>query len=134
MTNFEMVKTMNTLNMFTEKRLPQKLSYAITKSLKNIYDEYSCYEQELNKIFSAYEKYLIKDKDGNTKFHPNGIPVVDKEHAEAFSTEITGLLNMEVDVKIFTVPSEIFNYEDTDRYDSLSVKEIIELESVLCKQ
>ncbi len=134
-TNIMMVNIMNKLEVFSTKKLPQKISYAITKNLMIISKEYQCYEIELNKLFDSYSEYIIKDIKNNWVCTKEGIPVVNDTVAEKFKEQLTELFNIEIEVNFYFIPSDTFNYDDSmGKYDALSARNIFELQSILCKE
>lgn len=130
--NLSLVRTLNTLNKYEHKKLPQKISYAIMKNLVSLQQEYDLYEKQLEKIFREYEDKTIKDKDGKIVFNKSGLPVVKDDYIDSFNEEIKELLNTEVEVEIYQIDDELFNYEENNRYDNLTTKEIIELSAIIC--
>ena len=130
--NIDLINITNILRGFSDYKLPQKISYAIVKNIKMLENDVEIYNNLLLKIFSNYEPYTLKDDNGEPKTTDIGIPVVDKEHEEQLYNEINELLNVEVDITLFSIPEEVFDYEESDRYDVLSSKEIINLQAILC--
>lgn len=135
LTNFAIVNMMNTLEKFAEKKLPQKISYAITKNLILLQGEYDCYIKSLNKLFVTYDGYMVRDENKNIMSNDMGIPIVDSSVAEEFNEEISNLLNIEIEIQLYGISEDVFDYEDNaNRYDSLSAADIINLQAVLCNQ
>ncbi len=132
MTNLVMVNLMNTLQVYSTKKLPQKISFAITRNLMKISKEYEAYDSQLKKLFESYSDHIIKDKDGNNKINASGIPIVDDSVKTEFNEQIKDLLNIEIDIDIYLIDPEIFNYDDKGIYDAMSAQDIIVLQSVLC--
>ena len=54
--NLELIVIINILSSFNDKKLPQKISYAITRNYMILEKEYQYYDKEIKKIFSQYEK------------------------------------------------------------------------------
>lgn len=133
MTNFMLVNFMNTLEAFQDKKLPQKISYAITRNLMNLSEEYQVYAAQLKKIFDAYADYIVRDEQENIRYSPNGIPTVEEAVTEEFHEQLTDLLNIEFDMDMYLISLDIFDYEDKDRrYDVLSADDIMKLQMILC--
>ena len=133
LTNIEIVNIINILEQYSEKKLPQKISYAITKNILILKEDYLCYEKELNKIFDIYDADLQKDEEGKLIRSENGIPLLKKESNNSFVKDVTELLNITVDINLYKINSELFDYIDSEnRYDPLSPKDIIVLQDVLC--
>lgn len=135
LTNFAIVNMMNTLEKFAEKKLPQKISYAITKNLILLQSEYDCYIKSLNKLFVTYDEYMVRDEKKNIMSNDIGIPIVDSSVAQEFNEEISNLLNIEIEIQLYGISEDVFDYEDNaNRYDSLSAADIINLQVVLCNK
>ena len=135
LTNFVIVNMINTLEKFTDKKLPQKISYAITRNIILLQKDYDCYLKSLNKLFSDYDDYIVRDENKNIMSNDVGIPIVDNKVTKEFNEEISNLLNIEIEIKLYYIPENVFDYEDNaNRYDSLSATDIMILQSVLCNQ
>ena len=134
MTNLTMVNVMNVLDSYSNKRLPQKISFAITKNLLKIRKEYEAYEIELKKIFDEYSDYFILDGNGNQVANNYGVPMVSADKNEEYTHKINELLDMEIDMDFYQIDLDCFDYDDRNGvYDSLSVNEIATLQSMICK-
>lgn len=132
MSNYTMVNVLNTLNSFGNKKLPQKISYAITRNIMIFRKEYEFYEREFGKLLVKYDKDIEKDVDGNMVHNKDGIPVVNGEASKDFYNELNELLMIELDISIYQISPEVFDYEDSERYDAMSASEIIQLQSIMC--
>ena len=132
MSNYTMVNVLNTLNSFGNKKLPQKISYAITRNIMIFRKEYEFYEREFGKLLVKYDKDIEKDVDGNIVHNKDGVPVVNGEASKDFYNELNELLMIELDISIYQISPEVFDYEDSERYDAMSASEIIQLQSILC--
>lgn len=131
--NIEIINAMNVLDKYSNKKLPQKIGYAITRNLMIISKEYQVYEAQFKKMLDVYADYIIKDDAGNMIVNNSGIPVVKEEKLDEFNKELTDLLNIKVDLNLYLIDEEYFNYDDkAGVYDVLSVKEIFALQSILC--
>lgn len=131
--NIDLVVIMNRLDSYSVKKLPQKISYAITRNLKLISNEYEIYAKTLKKIFDAYENDVIKDENGNVMYLNSGIPIVNDAVSTEFNKDISDLLDTVVDVSFYYIPRDVFDYsDDVGRYDAMSAKDIMILESILC--
>ena len=132
-TNSTLISISNILDCFSSKKLPQKISYAITRNIMIISKEYEIYKKQLDKLFNEYSDYMTKDEKGNIQTDDAGIPIVDESVNEEFRSQIFDLLAIEIDIDLFTIGSrEIFDYDDRGVYDALSAKDIINLQSLLC--
>lgn len=133
--NFTIINLLNVLNNYANKRLPQKISFAITKNLMSVEKEYKVYEEQLKKIIGAYNQYIEKDENGNMTMEANGIPKINDEMQKIhFSEELSELLSIEVEFDLFTIDEDAFNYDDSDKYSSLTPAEIIQLQGILCNK
>lgn len=133
-TNAALVGFVSALDAFCEKKLPQKISYAITRNMMIAQKEYEIYEQQLKKIVRDFDKYIIKDENGKTLFEKNGLPKIDDVEKENFAHEINDLMCVEIDIDLYSIDISAFDYEDSDRFDPLSPADIMILQSILCKK
>lgn len=124
--NIDIINYMNFLTSMSEKKLPQKITYAIVRNLKIIKEEYDLYFESLNKMIKSYADNILKDKDGNVQMYQFGLPKVDKTVEEEYLKEANDLLGIEVEIDMFKIPEVTFNYEN-EKYDVLSVKELMGL-------
>lgn len=135
LTNESVVNILNMLDYYSNKKLPQKISYAITRNLMLIGKNYEYYINSLHKLFSDYDNYIVKDENNNILRNDDGIPIVDNQVKKEFDAEISNLLNVEIEIELYCIPENIFDYDDNnDRYDSLSAADIINLQNILCIQ
>lgn len=133
MTNFTLVNLVNELEPFGNKRLPQKISYAITRTVILATREYQIYEAQLNKIMEEYSDYMLKDDSGSPKINDVGIPEVEDSVKKEYFEKISDLLNLEIELDIYTIDESVFEYDDDNsKYDTLSPNEMIKLQSILC--
>ena len=133
-TNIKLVNVANILDKYTKKKLPQKISYAITKNLMRISSEYGVYEAQLKKLFSEFDDHIKKDENGNMKMNDKGVPIVDSSVADKFYKELSDLLHIEIDIDLYQIDPDVFDYDDNGNYDPLSAEDIISLQSIICKQ
>lgn len=132
-TNFVLINFMNTLETFRTKKLPQKISYAITRNMLTISEEYQIYETQLKKIFEDYADYMQKDDSGNIRFTQSGLPIVAESVSDEFNAQITELLDIEINADIYPLDFDVFNYDDKNGlYDVLSADDMMLLQSILC--
>lgn len=129
-TNFILIQLINTLKAYEDKKLPQKISYAIIKNLMLLENEYAIYKKQLDKIFAEFDDKFIKDDKGNITYLNNGLPLTKDEYTEEFNNEVQSILNAEVSIDVYTIDEELFNYDD--KYDSMTAKEIATLTNILC--
>ena len=133
-TNIELLTYVNILNKYADKKLPQKISYAITKNIIGLESDFKCYSKELDKVLSHYKDYFQKDENGEIKVNDSQIPILtEKDKTKEMVDELNELLAIEIDIDLYTIAEDVFDYED-DKYDSLSGLEIFDLMSVLCNK
>ena len=134
--NFDLIQILNLLKGLMNKKLPQRIGYAISKNIMTLDNEYDLYEKELKKILDSYQDYYIKDDKDNPVMLPTGLPELSStEQQEKMLSEVNELLNLQIKVDFYYVPEECFDYDDAGgRYDVLSVKELLNLQTVLCKK
>lgn len=131
--NINLVVYDNTLANYGDKRLPQKISYAITKNMFIIAKELEPYRASLQKIIDAYKAYQVKNDNGEIENMNIGIPKVDSEHEHDYLSEINDLFEIETDIDLYYIDEKLFDYEDSERYDAMSAQDILNLRNVLCK-
>lgn len=135
-TNRQLIAIQNfILGGVANKRLPQRLGFAIAMLNMNIEIPVKCYTEELKKITDRYSDSFSRDEDGNTVIDKNlGIPVVESPaDREEYLKEINELLSVETEIRINTVSPDIFDYSD-EKYDPLTVVEILMLRDILCEE
>lgn len=134
-TNYQLINIYNSLDSFSSKKFPQKISYAITKNIFRLQSDVECYDKELSKLFEKYSDKAIKDNDGNPIRNQLGLPVIEPEYSNDFNNELNELLNIEVDVDLYTIDDSLFDYDDKDGlYDALSASDLVKLQRILCVQ
>lgn len=133
--NIEVVSIVNFLNSISEKKLPQKISYAIMRNTSNFQKECNYYEQALKKILEGYKDFFVKKSDNELVMTSIGVPLVDNKHMKEYTEEIQELLDIEVEIQIYKIDSKDFDYEDPNgKYDVLTVKELLQLTNLFCKE
>lgn len=133
-TNFDLIQINNILDGSGKKKLPQRINFAIIKNLKNIKEDLDTYQEALKALFDSYDDWMVKNEDGSFKFDAQGVPEVEESHRQDFQAELLDLLNLQIDVNLYQLDEDVFNYEDSDRYDALSAQEIIALQRIICKE
>lgn len=133
--NIEVVNIVNFLNSISEKKLPQKISYAIMRNTSNFQKECNYYEQALKKILEGYKDFFVKKSDDELVMTSIGVPLVDNKHMKEYMEEIQELLDIEIEIQIYKIDSKDFDYEDPNgKYDVLTVKELLQLTNLFCKE
>lgn len=132
--NIEVIGVINVLNEISKKKLPQKINFAIMKNLLIFQKEYEVYVKSLQKLLEQYKDYILLDENGKQMQTSNGLPLVQDEVRQEFEKEISELLNIKIDIPVYYVSDELFNYDETDgRYDIMTAQELITLQSIICK-
>lgn len=132
MRNIELVNYSNRLERYAEMKLPQKLVYAIIRNIRIISKEYETYDKMLKSLFRKYEDSMIHDDSGEITYAKSGIPVVEESVRAEFLDELNDLLNLEVDVKFYTINESIFDFDNQNRYDALSIDDTLFLMKLMC--
>ena len=132
--NYMLLNYNQVLSECANWKLPQKISYAITKNLILVGKELEIYNAALGKLFDSYSDYYVKDENGNVVHMENGLPQVDDDHSADLNDDIQELLNTEIDFDAYHISDEAFDYEDSDRYDPLSAADMLRLRQVLCDE
>lgn len=133
-TNVGIINMLQLLNKYSDKKFPQKISYAINRNKLYLDEEYKVYQDSLEKLMKSYQDYFEKDDDGNLKTHENGIPFINSPHDQEFNEELAELLSLEVEVNKYSIPMEAFDYDDNGRYELLSANDIGILTNLLCEE
>lgn len=134
--NSMIVNNLNILGVFVEKRLPQRISYAITRNLMLLQKEYQCYETEMKKLQEKYADSIMYTDNKEVTRDNYGVPILkNAEDQKNYNKDLFELLNIEVEIPLFFISNEEFNYnDDTGRYDPMSASDIMALQSVLCNE
>ena len=102
------------------KKLPVKLAFAISVNASAVAPALEAYHRQRK---SLLEKYA--EKDGDEFVVENGRYKIEDE--KGWLQEIQELLETESDVTITTVPVDVLEKCDADAFDSLTVKELFEI-------
>lgn len=134
MTNHEMVQILNNLKMFENKKLPQRISYAIVKNIMALSKEYEVYIKQLEKIINEAKQAdkLELTEDGQIIETETHIPKVKDEYKEEFNNELEDLLLFYIDIDYSYVDESVFDYDEKDKYDVLIPAELFVLRNCLC--
>lgn len=132
LTNYSLVNIMNTLSSFENKKLPQRISYAIMRNLTIVSKDCQLYSKQLEKLIAEYKPYAVLDNKGEMRQDKHGLPLMKQEKRAEFNGQVSELLNIEIDCNFYQIDSKLFDYDDGDKYDSLSPQEIFALQAILC--
>ena len=131
--NIELIQYVEELKKHKDKKYPQKIVFAIIKNLNTCELELKNYYECLTKIMNNYKDHFIKDEDGNIKCLPSGLPVVDESNNQTFIDEINQLLNETVDIQLYTIDMDYFDYDPKDIYDIMTPSDLFTLSKILCQ-
>jgi len=118
LTNYDILMVQSIISKNGNSNFPQKIMYALFKNEKILKEHTELYQQMLMKILDNYKDFVIFDEEGNAEMFEMGVPKVKEEVREQYLKDIEELLKIEVDVDIYKIDSEIFDYNE-ERYDSL---------------
>lgn len=133
MTNYELVQVVNAMKNLANKRYPQKISYALMKSIIALEKESEIYTKQLESLTKKYkddDKFVLDDK-GEIVVNKNGIPKTKDEYTEEYSKELAELLSFVVEIEMPVISEEEFDYSD-EKYDVLTPTEMIMLTNLIC--
>lgn len=130
--NASLISIVNTLQKYSNHKLPQKISYAIMRNLECLSKDSNAYTKSLNKIIDDFKNYYVIGEDGEPLIdNATLLPIIDEEHKEDFKKEINDLLDIDIEIPLYTIEQSSFDY-DGEKYSPLSAAEIYELQNVLC--
>ena len=112
-------------NKIIAKKLPIKLSYAISKNMTTLEDEAKVIDDNRIKLAQTYAE---KNEDGSPKVINNSYVIDD---IESFNKELSEYYKTEIDIDICKVNSSILDKLDDPKYDVLSPSEIMTLQFML---
>ena len=112
-------------NKIIAKKLPIKLSYAISKNMTTLEDEAKVIDDNRIKLAQTYAE---KNEDGSPKVINNSYVIDD---IESFNKELSEYYKTEIDIDIGTVNSSDLDKLDDPKYDALSPSEIMALQFML---
>lgn len=132
-TNAALIGLVNMLQHYMDKKLPQKISYAIMRNFTVLSEEYQFYSKQYQKLIEEFKDKIERDDTGEPKMDSSGFPVMNSiEDRQEFSKPLQELLSIELDVEQFTLDESELSYEDSDRYDPLSPADLYNLRLLLC--
>ena len=112
-------------NKIIAKKLPIKLSYAISKNMTTLEDEAKVIDDNRIKLAQTYAE---KNEDGSPKVINNSYVIDD---IESFNKELSEYYKTETDIDICKVNSSILDKLEDSKYDVLSPSEIMVLQFML---
>lgn len=121
----EITNKYQALKTLIDKKMPARLSYAISRNLVTIEEETKNIDDSRIKIA---ETYAEKNEDGTCKIIGNHYVISD---IEAFNAEIENFYNTEIEINICVIDSYEINKLEDPRYDVLTPSEITTLDFML---
>lgn len=109
-----------------DKKLPVKISYAISKNIMQLQEESDALEKARIQLV---EQFAEKDEDGKPKVIDNAY--VMNGDKEKCMKEYQEFLEMEAEIMIYTVSEEILENMDDTRYDVLTPAELVGLDFMI---
>lgn len=99
LSNEKIVADAEALGLISQKQLPVKVSYAISKNIAKIELELKVYNDERQKLV---EKYSIKDNDGKTLVE-DGKVTIQPEYVDNWNTDTKSLMSIENEFDIHLI-------------------------------
>ena len=112
-------------NTIIAKKLPIKLSYAISKNMTTLEDEAKVIDDNRIKLAQTYAE---KNEDGSPKVINNSYVISD---LESFNKELNEYYKSETNIEVCKIDSNELDKLDDPRYDTLSPSEIMTLQFML---
>lgn len=114
------------VNQDKPRHLPPKMELYILRNLKNLRDAAEDIESARIEICNRYAK---KDDDGNAITDDNDSFII--ENIDEFNKEITELLTSDIDVNMLLLDPDIIEDYDDDKYDTLSMDDLVKIECMI---
>lgn len=119
-------KTYTELAGVKAKKLPVKMSFILSRNLKKMEEVVQDIDGKRNDLLGLYGE---KDKDGKLNVGDNGqVHIVDPDK---FMSELTEVLNADIEITLDKVSMSDVEKCDQDGYDALTVEEVGALEIML---
>lgn len=132
--NKEIIDMIVILEKYSDKKLPQKINFAIMKNIYNLNKELQPYNSSIQNLLKQFNNAIKKDENENIITNENGFPIASNNDIQnEINSQIIELINIKVDVIMYYVDIEVFNYDDKGIYDILTTKDIIILSNIICK-
>ena len=123
---YEVMELWNALGKVKDKKMPVKISFAISRNISLLSPEVRDIQRHRTDII---QKYIERDPDGN--------PVVDTDGGakisdpEGLEKDLDALLSEHSDIAVRTVSESVFEACDADRYDAFTPGEISALSAMI---
>lgn len=110
---------LSSMQSLSDKALPVKLCYAISRNADLLQRRLEELDQERVKLC---ERYAAKDPDGNPVLHKNddGNAYYEIADKEAFQGEVEQLNDIDLDVQLYYLYEGVLEQCDNERYDPLT--------------
>lgn len=83
------------------EKYPVKFSYALTRNFRKLEPLIKTFEEEQNKLL---DQYNVKNKAGEPAYKESDKIEIAEEHKADWEKEIAELLNIDVDLELYTIP------------------------------
>ena len=120
MTLNEVLENHRSLLEVSEKKLPVRFSYAVSKNLKKLGSEVKLIQEEQSKLA---REYCEKDEEGKAKQNDKG-NLIFGDNTEKFIVEYNEYLETETEVEVHKILFAEIERTEEDRYDILSPAEL----------
>lgn len=121
MTLNEVLETYKNLAVVVGKKLPVRLSYAVSKNLKKLESEVKLIEKSRKELV---EQYCEKDEEGNAKIANNKYVFKD-DNEKKFTHEYNEYLETETELDVHKILFTEIERTEEERYDILSPAELM---------
>lgn len=116
------------LKTLREKTLPGSMALVILRNIRKMEDVMSDMEKTRNDII---DRYAERDEDGNLITDGDSVKVTD---VKSCTEELENLGDTEIDITLDTVRMSDFEKCGTDKYDALTLDEVMGIELMLEKE
>lgn len=118
----EILDKYQVISSITSKKLPIKLSYAISKNMVVLESEAKVIDDNRIKLAQTYAE---KNEDGTPKIIDHSYVISD---LESFNKELNEYYKSETDIEVCKIDSNELDKLDDPRYDTLTPSEIMALQ------
>ena len=119
----EVIKRYNSLAKLSQKKLPIKIGYAVSKNLTILQEEYRLIEESRVNILKNYAE---KDEKGNPIIE-NGCYQLGDSQSD-FNKEYQDYLETDIDIETYQIEESELDKLDDGRYDILTASELLGIE------
>lgn len=126
---YELENRILKLNALGAKKLPVKLSYAISKNSKLFLAEYETVTKERQKVL---ERDCLRNDDGSPVITDNSYTYENEDTKRTAIDEVTELLQTETDIEVMKVPIAVLEKcDDLQKFDALTAEEVAAIDFML---